>query len=301
MLFHRKTGRRAALCLALALVAICGTEVQAQTTSSSTIGSSAGAGRTGVANFTGSSGSNSNAPSSASAGGNYTGNSGTGTGAATASTSGGGYTGGGSSSSGFTGSTGMSAAQSTTGTATLAPGVSNILQPTYYNPYNAGLVNNNGQALTNSNAAFGQPSYNTTYSTAATSGTGTAVGTGVVASTMVTGGVGFGYNTYGQGRTYNYVAVPGATLPVVVHSNPKLQLTIADVLQRSASFKAVAPLQVEVNDSTVTIEGTVASAKERRIVEGMIRMTPGVRAVVNNLQIAATPPAPKTGAPSVGP
>jgi osmotically-inducible protein OsmY len=50
----------------------------------------------------------------------------------------------------------------------------------------------------------------------------------------------------------------------------------------------------------VTLEGTVGSAKEKRIVEGMVRMTPGVRAVFNRLQISETLPAPKTGAPPIG-
>jgi hypothetical protein len=179
---------------------------------------------------------------------------------------------------------------------------------TYVNPYSAGMVDVTGKAA--NNKAFGQPIY-AVFSTATSTGTatgtftggaGAAGGTGGVAtSTNVTGGVGFGYNTYGQGRTYNYVAVPGDTLPLVKHSSPKMQANLADVLQRSASFKALGPLNVSVNDSTVTVDGTVSSAKEKRIVEGMIRMTPGVRAVVNNLQVAETLPTPKTGAASISP
>jgi hypothetical protein len=192
------------------------------------------------------------------------------------------------------------------------PVAANPFLNTYVNPYSAGMINTSGQAT--AAKAFGQPVY-ALFSTATTSGTtqggfagGAGGGTGasggiggVVASTAINGGVGFGYNTYGQGRTYSYAAVPGETVPMVVHSNPQLQTTVSDVLLRSTSFKALAPLNVTVNDSTVTLAGTVGSAKEKRIVEGMVRMTPGVRAVVNNLQISETLPAPKTGAPPIGP
>ena len=76
-----------------------------------------------------------------------------------------------------------------------------------------------------------------------------------------------GYNTYGQGRTYQYAAVPGDTVPMVIHANPQLQTSVSDVLLRSTSFRALEPLKVTVNESTVTLEGTVGSAQKlfRRI------------------------------------
>jgi hypothetical protein len=226
----------------------------------------------------------------------------------------GGFTGGGGSTgsagttmaSGFTGTGGSGSNTSTTGrtggasgSSTTVPTAVNILQPTYINPYSAGLVNTSGQAT--STKAFGQPLFSL-FSTTTTNATNVSTTSfsggsgGGLSSANTGGGVGFGYNTYGMGRTYNYVAVPGDTLPIVNHPNPQLQSTLADVLRRSVSFNALSPLKVNVNANTVIIDGTVATAKEKRLVEGMIRMTPGVRAVVNNLHVAETLPIPKTAA-----
>jgi hypothetical protein len=257
---------------------------------------------TGSRSSSGSSGASSGSTAS-SVGGGFTGG---------GTTAGGGFTGGGSTSNtGLTGGSGMTGGAGgrggSGGSATQVPVSANPFLATYVNPYSAGLVSTSG--ATTSTKAFGQPVY-ALFSTATSSGnTGTFSGGtggasggtgGVVASTAINGGLGFGYNTYGQGRTYAYAAVPGETVPMVFHSNPQLQSSVSDVLLRSTSFKALAPLNVSVNESTVTLAGTVASAKEKRIVEGMVRMTPGVRAVVNNLQVSETLPAPKTNAPPIG-
>lgn len=287
-----------AVVVALSLTALMENRAHGQTTGGGRTGGGAGGG----------SGSGSGS-SASSVGGGFTGG---------GTSPGGGFTGGGSTAntgltggSGMTGGAGGRGGGGASGSATQVPVSANPFLSTYVNPYSAGMVNTSGQAT--STKAFGQPVY-ALYSTATSSGTtqggfggaggaaGASGGTGgVVASTAINGGVGFGYNTYGQGRTYAYAAVPGETVPMVVHANPQLQSSVSDVLLRSTSFKALAPLNVTVNDSTVTLAGTVGSAKEKRIVEGMVRMTPGVRAVVNNLQVTETLPAPKTGAPPVGP
>jgi hypothetical protein len=265
------------VCLAVALVAVCHARTHAQ-------GMSGGGGG----------GSSSSGSTATAIGGGFTGGGGS-TGSTATTTA-----------SGFTGSAGSGSNTSSTGrtggasgTSTTVPTAVNILQPTYISPYGAGLVNTSGQAT--STKAFGQPLYSV-FSTATTSATNVSTTSftggsgGGLSSANTGGGVGFGYNSYGLGRTYNYVAVPGDTLPIVNHTNPQLQSTIADVLRRSVTFNALTPLKVKVNANTVIIDGTVATAKEKRLVEGMIRMTPGVRTVVNNLQVAETLPIPKTAA-----
>ena len=232
-------------------------------------------------------------------------------GSSSSSTSmGGGFTGGGSTSSGgFTGGSGGSSSTSggftggtTTSTgkggtsSTAVPTSSNPWLSTYGNPLTMGLLDSAGKPTFTK--AFGQA----TYPTYSSSTTGTTGGFG-----GATGGFGGGtsstsysFNTGGIAYPPNYITVAGDSLPVVVHSNPKLQGAVSNLLQRSTLIRPIDPYKVSVNGSTVTIEGTVASAKEKRVVEGMIRMTPGVREVINNLQVAETLPNPKAGLP-IGP
>ena len=61
------------------------------------------------------------------------------------------------------------------------------------------------------------------------------------------------------------------------------------------------PLRVRVDKATVFLEGTLATARQKRLVENTIRLTPGVRDVVNNIEISEGLPAPKTAPPPMGP
>ncbi len=275
MTIRARLARWGVACLA---VALCAGEAAAQTT-----GARVGTGSTG-----------STGSSASTVGGGFTGG---------GNTTGGGFTGGGNTSGGgFTGGTGFTPQASRGGnTTTTIPSSANPFQSTYANPMGIGLVDVTGKQVINKN--FGQPLY-AVYSTQTTT-TGTAIGGFGVAGGFSavggfgnTGGVGYGFTTFGMGRTPVYAAVPGETMPIVVHSNPQLQATVVDVLQRNTTIKTAEPFRVKVQGSTVFLEGTVASAKDKRVVEGMIRLTPGVRDVVNNLEISEVLPAPKTGPPA---
>jgi len=216
---------------------------------------------------------------------------------------GGGFTGGGSSTGGgFTGGTGSSGSSMTSGgftgtttsttgkgggSSTAVPSQSNPLFSTYANPLNQGLLDITGKPT--SNKAFGQASY-PLYSGSGTTGGGGAFGGGTGSSSTTA----FGYNTGGIVYPSNYITVAGDSLPPVVHAAPKLQAAVADVLSRSTVVRPNG-IKLQVDGSTVIIEGTVASAKDKRIIEGMIRMTPGVRSLVSNLEVSETLPNPKTG------
>ena len=254
----------------------------------------------GQAFSTGGSGSS----SGTSVGGGFSGGSSSGGGSSssgsTATTPGGGFTGGGSSSSGgFTGSTAPSGQKTGGGSTTAVPSQSNFILQTYANPLTQGLLDITGKPT--STKAFGQAAYplysgsgTTTGSTfgGGFGGAGGGFGGGSSSSTTA-----FGYNTGGITYPANYITVAGDTLPPVVHASPVLQSTVVDVLSRSTVIHPTVPFKVQVNGSTVTIEGTVASPKEKRIAEGIVRMTPGVRAVISNLQVSETFPNPKSGQP----
>jgi BON domain len=276
MLSRRAMIRASILSLSLVLLAAWNGRAHAQS------GAGGGAGGAGGGGGSGGSGS-----SASGVGGGFTGGAG-GSSGSSASGVGGGYTGGSAASGGgFTGGAGMGRAGAGAGGASGAaggtPSSANPFISTYTNPLVAGLVSTSGTQTTSK--PFGQPIYSV-YSTA-TTGTTTTSNTGV----------GFGYNTFGQARTYNYAATLSDDVPRVVHASPQMQAALADVLRRTTALKQTTPLQVKVNGSTVFLEGAVASAKEKRVVEGMIRMTPGVRNVVNNLEVSEVLPPPRTGLP----
>jgi hypothetical protein len=247
------------------------------TGSSGSTGSSVGGGFTGGGGssgggFTGGSGS------ASSLGGGFTGGGSTGSGGFTGGggTGSGGFTGGGMIGSGVIGGTGG-------GGSVVVPSQANPFISTYANPLSIGLVSTSGKATVNK--AFGQPLYNT-YSTNTTSTTSTT-----------NTNVGFGFNTIGMSRTYNYTTGLSEDVPVVFHPNPQLQAAIGDVLSRSSVFKPGGQLTAKVEGNTVFLEGTLSSNKEKRLAEALVRLTPGVHDVVNNVQVSEVLPPPKNGPP----
>ena len=63
----------------------------------------------------------------------------------------------------------------------------------------------------------------------------------------------------------------------------KLQTDLAGMIGRSTMIANPAGVQVITEGNTVTLRGTAKDADEARMIAGMVRMTPGVRAVNNEL------------------
>ncbi len=65
-----------------------------------------------------------------------------------------------------------------------------------------------------------------------------------------------------------------------------MEVKLRDIVNRSTKVKNPGNLQILVdNNNVVLLRGTVISEKEKTLVEGLIRLTPGVRYVQNELQI----------------
>jgi hypothetical protein len=64
---------------------------------------------------------------------------------------------------------------------------------------------------------------------------------------------------------------------------------IKAMLDRSTVLSNPQGIQVSSNGPVVTLRGTVSSPDEARLIEGMVRLTPGVRDVLNELQYPAPP------------
>ena len=107
------------------------------------------------------------------------------------------------------------------------------------------------------------------------------------------GGSGMGYaglnssTTSGTRRAPQYSAAlsfpqPAPMVQTGLQTNLQQMLTQAPALQLSRG------IQVAMDGSTVVLRGTAADDHDRRLAEGLIRLTPGVRYVRNEMQVAAT-------------
>jgi hypothetical protein len=89
-------------------------------------------------------------------------------------------------------------------------------------------------------------------------------------------------NQGGASRLHYAVTLTDAPPPP---ANAVLKADVTAVINRSSSIKNPAGIEVLTEGQRVILRGKVTSDSERRLVEGMIRLTPGVREVVNELQV----------------
>lgn len=221
-------------------------------------------------------------------GGGGSGGGGAGGGGAGGGGAGGGGAGGGGSSSGSSGGTnGASLFGSTSGGGSSSSVDStNFLKNTYSNPLYMGRAN---QISSSANSAstisstlqqavggFGQSSFGTTTGGTATTGS-TRGGMGGSAGSSTRFSVVAPFQT----RVAYSASVDFPTRP----SSPSALLTqVRGSIDRSSRLKNPSGIQVIVDGQTVVLRGKVADESERRIAEGLIRLEPGVRQVVNELE-----------------
>lgn len=235
------------------------------------------------------------------------------TGGTGAGTSGGGSTGsggiGGGSTGGFgggaSGGAGGTGGQAGTGLGSGLGGGSssgstvnqtNFLSTTYSNPLYMGRPNQIGQTGTASPptgstlsngtttnlepaGGFGQPSFGsaTTSTTGAGSAGGTARGAGAGGSV-----VSANLQQTSNSRLHYSTVIKFPTRPIVA---PQLYAELRAILDRSTMIQNPTEIKVFVNGNTVTLRGTAINDDERRLVEGIVRLTPGVREVRNELAV----------------
>jgi hypothetical protein len=146
----------------------------------------------------------------------------------------------------------------------------------YANPFAQGWPAANAQ-----NLAFGQPLYGTLIQ-------------------VTTSGVGGGSAIVGLGRgTVTFTPIPPSTatgvprrLPAYATeigfeydppSSAQIQGELQDVIDRSASLRSPNRIRVVMEGPAVVLKGTVVSDRERRLAESLVRLTPGVHEVRNEL------------------
>jgi hypothetical protein len=169
---------------------------------------------------------------------------------------------------------------------TAIPATSDPYASTYANPLYMGLSqvstsfsrSSTGGATTGTTTqtGFAQPVY--------TASTAVASPTNVGASNINNGG----FSSLSAPKAPAYRTMLSEDLPLAVHSPVQVQSDIIRSIANSPFIRDPKGIFLAVDGSTVLLKGQVASEKERRVVEGVVRLTPGVRDVVNEL-VAVVP------------
>jgi hypothetical protein len=139
-------------------------------------------------------------------------------------------------------------------------------------------------------AMLGQPTYTQIYGPQTTGTASPALGGANLNLGTIGGNSGAGvtaFSTFGTYRAPPYVTTLGDTVPLVSHAATDMERKLEGILLNSSALQKVRNLDVSVNSEGVVLRGQVNTAKERRLAESMVRLTPGVRVVRNELTIAS--------------
>ena len=125
-----------------------------------------------------------------------------------------------------------------------------------------------------------------------------ASGNSLLGNTNAAAGNTLGANTgYGTGtntrRAAAYTTSPGfdyrAAGPNIVQGE------VQGILTRSTSLSPNRDIRVAVEGPVVVLHGTVASEQDRRLAEGLVRLTPGVHEIRNEMTVTGVSPRPGPG------
>lgn len=174
----------------------------------------------------------------------------------------------------------------------LYQGVSNT-NP-FYQSYQEPLALGMGSGSTQ-RSTFGMPMYNLSQSiTGNLTGGGGALGTtgGVSAvtfnpspATYMTTPFMVGFST---APSSGFAPPPARVLPPAVAS--RLQREAQQVIDRSSALPSKGGIRVSVVGPAVVLQGVVSDEHERRLVEGLVRLAPGINEVVNELRVSGFEP-----------
>ncbi len=111
--------------------------------------------------------------------------------------------------------------------------------------------------------------------------------TGAMRNTTMMGANNGYFSTSGMVRSGSYVAGLGPTMPSANPVVSQLQVKLQGLLQASSSLPSKAGISVGMDGGgVVVLRGSVADDHERRLAEALMRLTPGVREVRNDLVVA---------------
>ena len=153
----------------------------------------------------------------------------------------------------------------------------NFLAATFANPLFPGRPGSSNTAP--AAGGFGQPSFGNVTTTSNTRTAG--AGRGAIGGTASVGS--------------NYGRVTNTNLPIAFATElrfpappiqvPQVQADLQGLINRTSILKLPSAVRVEVSGNTVILRGRVADDDERRLIEGMVRLEPGIHDVRNELVV----------------
>ena len=173
---------------------------------------------------------------------------------------------------------------------------SNFLARTFANPMYVGRpastntsLGEAGMRLTGQ--GFGQPSFGTSTTRVTTTGLG-GTGLGGRTGTAALGGRGMAGGLGGmRGGLGGANQMPEASYAATIRFAPPpvavttIRTDLQGLLNRSSALSRPGTVRVEAEGEVIVLRGRVADEDEKRLVEGMVRLEPGVREVRNELEV----------------
>jgi hypothetical protein len=155
------------------------------------------------------------------------------------------------------------------------PSSSNVLGGFMVNPLSMGLS-------MGAKGTFNQPLYaiNATQSTARVTGR---------ANTGLNNTKSVAFNTFGQDRNIPFITDLSRNLPMPNLSVERLQADVQNIIARSSALPSRDTIQATVEGGVVVLRGEASSARECLLAESIIRLSPGVRDVRNEIKVAENP------------
>jgi len=187
---------------------------------------------------------------------------------------------------GTSGTSGMSGTNGGRSGGTTQVGSTSFLGSSYANPIAMGL--SSGSGTTTTNTAFGTALYNLNTNT-------NRSGTATVSSSSQNSQSGAGYNIRrlpAYATTLKIRDLPPPPTATQVQSD--LQAMLAQTLTQSSDLDRRDSVRVVIDGQAVVLRGQVADDDERRLVENMVKLTPGVNQVRNELTMMPTTTASRT-------
>jgi hypothetical protein len=122
------------------------------------------------------------------------------------------------------------------------------------------------------------------YTTTSTPSTGI---TGNISTSSTTNQAGSILNRRGPAYTVT------VAFPVEPPTSTELQTEAQNVINRSSSLTMKNTIKVKVDGERIILEGQVRSNQEKLLAENLLRLSPQLRLVENNLQVVLAAPKPR--------
>lgn len=163
-----------------------------------------------------------------------------------------------------------------------------------YGPLNAGSTQTSSP---NANPAFGTPfASSASGTTGGRRNAGTMGGAGLTGTSNITASVDFTpVNSSGIRRNLPYTAEvnfdgnlvqsEGEQAAVAALAERRMVAEVVSVLGRSSRLPSASGVVVSMDQGFLVLRGNVGSEKDRRVLEAMVRMTPGVREIRNEVRV----------------